>query len=109
MQIETTNNANYLLILLFEGMLQKGIILTLIMGLTVIAEEPGKRTEEPASSSKCPPGYWCKRKREVDSAECPRGFVCQSKRSNVCPPGYWCRRSELVRDEETDPWNCPPG
>ena len=90
-------------------MLQKGIILTLLLGLSVIAEEAGKRTEEQASSSKCPPGYWCKRKRQADSAECPQGFVCQSKRSNVCPPGYWCRRSELVRDEETDPWNCPPG
>jgi len=50
------------------------------------------------------------KKREFDFAECPKGFVCQSKRSNeVCPPGFWCRRSELVREEETDPRNCPPG
>ena len=91
-------------------MLQKGIILTLLLGLSVIAEEAGKRMDEQASSSNCPPGYWCKRKVQADSAECPRGFLCQSKRRNeVCPPGYWCRRSELVRDEETDPWDCPPG
>ena len=96
--------------LLFKGMLQKGIILTLLLGLSVIAEEAGKRMDEQASSSNCPPGYWCKRKVQADSAECPRGFLCQSKRRNeVCPPGYWCRRSELVRDEETDPWDCPPG
>ena len=63
--------------LLFEGMLQKGIILSLIMGLSVIAEEPGKRTEEQASSSKYSPGYyyWFKpKKRQVDSTECPHRF-----------------------------------
>ena len=94
---------------LFEGMLQKGIILTLLLGSSVIAEEAGKRMDEQASS-KCPPGFWCTKKRQADSAECPQGFLCQSKRRNeVCPPGYWCRRSEFVRDEETDPRDCPPG
>ncbi|CAH3038184.1 unnamed protein product [Pocillopora meandrina] len=58
-------------------------------------------------SSTCPPGYWCKKKREFDSSECPRGFICRSKRSTSgCPPGYWCRRSELVLDQPTEPENC---
>ncbi|XP_022781821.1 uncharacterized protein LOC111322871 [Stylophora pistillata] len=59
-------------------------------------------------SSACPPGYWCKKKREFDMGECPRGFICRSTRSTLglCPPGYWCRRSELVLDQPTDPKNC---
>lgn len=98
----------------FEGMLHKGIILTLILGLSAIAEEAGKTKDEQSSYQRsdevCAPGYWCRKKRQSDSAECPQGFLCQSKRSNeVCRPGYWCRRSELVIDKETDPRSCPEG
>ena len=44
--IKTINNANCLLMLLFKEMLQKGIILSLLLGLSVIAEEAGKRMDE---------------------------------------------------------------
>ena len=80
-----------------------------IYGVLLPAVKGDEATElEDEADSSCPPGYWCKKKREFDSAECPRGFMCRSKRSyhEACPPGYWCRRSELVIDHETDPKDC---
>ena len=43
---------------LFGGMLQKGIILTHLLGSSVIAEEAekGKRMDEQVSFFDCPPG-----------------------------------------------------
>ena len=97
-------------------MLDKVTLITLLLGLSVIAEETEKLMDEQLPP--CPPGYWCSKKRQFDTADCPQGFLCQTKRSTEdhCPPGfwvarrvYWCRRSELVIDKETDPQDCPQG
>ena len=93
------------------GMWQQVTYLALLLGIfveftTSAAAEKTAELQDDYSST-CPPGYWCKKKREFDSSECPRGFICRSKRStSSCPPGYWCRRSELVLDQPTDPKNC---
>ena len=94
-------------------MLQQITLIALLLGLYgvllpgVDAEDATKLEDE---AGNCPPGYWCKKRREFDSADCPRGFMCRSKRSyGNCPPGYWCRRSELVIDQETDPKDCNTG
>ena len=80
-----------------------------VYGLLLPAVDAEEATEIEDEGG-CPPGYWCKKKREFDSAECPRDFLCRSKRSySGCPPGYWCRRSELVVDHETDPSECAEG
>lgn len=96
-------------------MLHQITLITLLLGLygvlspTFAAEETAELQDE-HSSSACPPGYWCKKKREFDSASCPRGFLCRSARSaEACPPGYWCRRSELVVDQPTQPEECQDG
>ena len=96
----------------FEGMLHIGIILTILLGLSAIAEETGKQRMNNllTRASNVYPAPIVRKKRHSDSVECPQGFLCQSKRSNeVCRPGYWCRRSELVIDKETDPRSCPEG
>ena len=95
-----------------QGMLNQFTIIALLLGvygILSLAVETNEAIEQEDKRSGCPPGYWCKRKREFDSAECPRGFVCRSKRSmssEVCPPGYWCRRSELVVDHAIEPEDC---
>lgn len=94
-------------------MLQQLTLVALLLGIygllahAVDVKESTKVEDE--AYGYCPPGYWCKKKREFDSAECPRGFLCRSKRSYGCPPGYWCRRSELVVDRETNPEDCGEG
>ena len=97
-------------------MLEQLTLITLLLGIygiilpSVKATDEVKEQEDEADrTSACPPGYWCKKKRELDDKECPSGFMCHTKRSftsSECPPGYWCRRSELVKDEETDPKDC---
>ncbi|KAJ7385295.1 hypothetical protein OS493_016369 [Desmophyllum pertusum] len=96
-------------------MLHQITFIALLLGLygelsPAFAAEDSTVLQADEGSSSCPPGYWCKKKREFDTAACPTGFLCQSKRSTeACPPGYWCRRSESVIDKETDPRDCPPG
>ncbi|KAJ7385293.1 hypothetical protein OS493_016367 [Desmophyllum pertusum] len=77
-------------------MLHQITFIALLMGLygelspTFAAEQSVvlQADEGPSSSTECPSGYWCKKKREFDTAACPTGFLCQSKRSDeACPPG----------------------
>ena len=96
-------------------MLHQLALIALLLGvhgvlLPAVDAEEATEIEDEADYGNCPPGYWCKKKREFDSADCPRDFVCRSKKSyGNCPPGYWCRRSELVVDHETDPSECAEG
>ncbi|XP_067016612.1 uncharacterized protein [Acropora muricata] len=98
-------------------MLSQLTLLTLFLGLygpllpTAGADEMTELEDKAELEVRgfCPPGYWCRKKRVLDSAMCPNGFVCHSKRSaesDDCPPGYWCRRSDLVVEDETDPKEC---
>lgn len=97
-------------------MLKQLTLITLLLGIygiilpSVKATDEVKEQDDQADhSNECPPGYWCKKKREFDSPECPEGFMCNTKRSftsSECPPGYWCRRSALVVDKATDPKDC---
>lgn len=95
-------------------MLHQVTLIALLLGIFLeftptLAVEKTTELQDDYSSA-CPPGYWCKKKREFDSVACPTGFKCRSKRSaEACPPGYWCRRSELVIDHPTDPEECPEG
>ena len=92
-------------------MLQQLTLVALLLGIYgVLAHAVESTKVEDEAYGYCPPGYWCKKKREFDSAECPRGFLCRSKRSyGACPPAYWCRRSELVVDRELNPEDCREG
>lgn len=96
-------------------MLHQITLIALLLGIygvlsPTFADEKVAELQDEHSTSACPPGYWCRKKREFDSAECPRGFVCKSKRSaEACPPGYWCRRSELVVEHPTKPEECADG
>ncbi|KAJ7385294.1 hypothetical protein OS493_016368 [Desmophyllum pertusum] len=96
-------------------MLHQITFIALLLGLygelsPAFAAEESIVLQADEGSSSCPPGFWCKKKREFDTGACPTGFLCQSKRSDeACPPQHWCRRSELVIDEETDPRDCQPG
>lgn len=102
---------------LLKAMLSQLTLLTLFLGLyglllpTAGADEMTELEDKAKLVVRgyCPPGYWCRKKRVLDSAMCPNGFVCHSKRSaesDDCPPGYWCRRSDLVVEDETDPKEC---
>lgn len=90
-------------------------LIALLLGIygvlsPTFAVEKVAELQDEHSSSACPPGYWCKKKREFDSAACPRRFICKSKRSTeACPPGYWCRRSDLVDEKPTKPEECRDG
>ncbi|XP_068725961.1 neurogenic locus notch homolog protein 3-like [Montipora capricornis] len=97
-------------------MLSQLVLVTLVLGIyglflpAVKGADLTEIKDDADHSHRCPPGYWCRKKREFDGTECPRGFVCNSKRSKMsssrCPPGYWCRRGDLVIEDETDPEKC---
>ena len=102
---------------LLKAMLSQLTLLTLFLGLyglllpTAGADKMTELEDKAELEVRgfCPPGYWCRKKRVLDSTACPAGFVCHSKRSaesDNCPPGYWCRRSDLVVEDETDPKEC---
>ena len=99
---------------------------------TVLSASADDRAHEVVNEeyeiSDCPPGLWCKRKREFgwDSAEkiqgCPPGLWCRKRRNRVqndpettspqktrCPYGFWCVKKRAVgfHNHETIP-SCPP-
>ena len=106
----------YFIIYFLIGMLSQLVLVTLVLGIyglflpAVKGADLTEIKDDADHKDRCPPGYWCRKKREFDGTECPRGFVCNSKRSKMssshCPPGYWCRRGDLVIEDETDPEKC---